>query len=193
MKEIELKAHVKNVEGTKEKLNSFAAYKGFITREDFYYCNPNVPEIKIRVRKEASENEENIFLTYKKKSFLENEKTECNEEKECIISSELPLTNFFQDSGIKLALTKTKKVHEWKVEFQPDEISPSVKGANLELCEVSSLGYFLEIEILCSELSEEIQNKAVKKLQDLLALAGISKEEIECKTYSQMIEEEKNV
>ena len=189
MNEIELKAHVKNVEYTKEKLNSFAAYQGFITREDFYYCNPNTEEIKIRIRKETSENEQKIFLTYKKKSFLENEKTECNEENECILSSETPLTDFFQDSGIKLALTKTKKVHVWKVDFQPDEISPSVKEAALELCEVSPLGYFLEIEILCSEQSKEIQDKAVRKLHDLLNLAGISNEEIECKTYSQMLEE----
>jgi len=200
MQEIELKAHVYDVETVKSKLSTFAEYKGFVERSDTYYKQNEKSLIyPLRVRKEKSdregnreENIEKIFLTYKRKSLVktaDGSAVEKNEEKESEISSDtlLTLETFLEDNGFKVYLRKIKSVFTWKAIVKIGEKNFDV---TIELCRVEPLGDFLELEILSDE-KEDFEG-ARKALEEVLARVEIDKSEIEEKSYSQMLKNSSN-
>lgn len=195
MQEIELKAHVYDVETVKSKLSTFAEYKGFVERSDTYYKQNEKSWIyPLRVRKEKSDKEksEKIFLTYKRKSLVktaDGSAVEKNEEKESEISSDtlLTLETFLEDNGFKVYLRKIKSVFTWKAIVKIGEKNFDV---TIELCRVEPLGDFLELEILSDE-KEDFEG-ARKALEEVLARVEIDKSEIEEKSYSQMLKNSSN-
>ena len=181
MNEIELKARVKDKAAVEKKLNSFAAFKHAVTRDDTYFKSPSVKAKKIRIRQETEDGKVRWFLTYKKK---ENKKssdgtlTEVNEELETEIEDPKPIATYFLDSVFTVDLTKHKEILGWTFE-----------GANLELCNVPPLGWFLEIEILTEKNDDDAVQAAQKKLKELLLKAGLTADDIEEKYYSQLLKE----
>lgn len=185
MNEIEVKARVKDRQKIIDKLNSFAQYQGFVIKDDRYFAlqNPDgtFSSKKIRIRKENKNNKETFLLTWKKKEVQETSQgasIEVNDEKECFLSDDACLVSFLEDSGYKIALKKHKEVHDW-----------TYKNATFELCNVESLGDFLEIEILTSSNEEKVIEKIKEELVELLKKAGLSKDDIEKRMYSQMLSE----
>ena len=192
MTEIELKAHVTDKEKLIQRLNEIADYSGSVIRNDTYWKKDG---IEIRIRREnfaGPENAsgpqptvstaENILITYKRKSLRTNEDgvpVEVNDEKECTVSSAEPLEAFLTDSGFIVSLKKHKEVSDWK----------HSSGTTLELCTVPPLGDFLEIEILSPTDDELTVQKSREKLEELLALAGIPRNQIEKRYYSELLRE----
>ncbi len=175
MFEIELKAHVKDKNALKEKLNSFAVYKNSLVRDDQYFSKD---KIKVRLRKESNltDKTDTFILTYKQKETLSD--TEVNDEKECTLSSPDAFLSFINDAGFKIELTKHKEVESW-----------TYLGATIELCNVPPLGDFIEIEILSSSNDTKIVETAQQKLHDILKMCDIPLSEIENRYYSQMLKD----
>lgn len=196
MKEIELKAHVKNRPALKEKLADFSSFCKKVTKKDTYYhlkkSNPNENEknyISLRIREEFEETEKGTkkttYLTYKKKELQTNSDglpVEVNDEKETVIDDVSCLEILIKDIGFEKALYKEKIVEDYEC--------PTPFGkALLELCSVQGLGDFLEIEIL-SETTEDSEIKKIQEeLKKLLKKSGIPESEIEKKYYSELLKE----
>ncbi len=188
-KEIELKARVKDRVLLEKTLSSFASFKGEITRDDVYYAHPSSSNVKIRIRKESDLKGTKYFLTYKKKEnrlATHGVKTEVNEELETEIKDASVLETFLLDVGFSIVLTKKKEIHEWKanVFLEGKEIE-----ASLELCNITPLGDFLEIEIVCETEKETDIEKAQTLLFELLEKSGLNKECIEERYYSELLKE----
>lgn len=186
MKEIELKVHVQNRQKLIQKLNQVATYKGTVSKEDIYYkkqkTSPSSSDATIRLRTETfSEKQKsaNFLLTYKQKEQKVSKdgiSFEVNEEQECKMSSFKPLESFLKDLGFEIYVKKHKEVKVW-----------TLNEATLELCNVESLGDFLEIEILSSKSDKKNLNESFKIIENLLELLEIPKDKIETRYYSQML------
>lgn len=191
MKEIELKAHVYNRKEVISKLNSIANYLGIVDKKDTYYhipvCNDEKKYISVRIRKEkkiidSTENEQ-IFLTYKRKELIQDENNisiEVNDEHECIIDSECAIKAILEDLNACVALNKEKHVEHWNY-TKNDFIF------HIELCTVPPLGDFLEIEVLCENDDEKTVSIIKSTEEELLISCNIPLENIEKRYYSDML------
>lgn len=193
MYEIELKAHVEDRQATIEKINAFAVYCGEVHKSDTYYrLVADGKKISTRIRKETRVPEGNrtrgtragdtlTLLTYKRKEKRMDANgiaTEVNDEKECTVSDAAPLEALLADIGFEVSIKKEKQVMGWTYE-----------NAHLELCTVPPLGDFLEIEILSPDNDAKTVQSCQQELQELLEKAGISKDKIEERYYSDMLRE----
>lgn len=122
------------------------------------------------------------FVTYKKKQTKQMQGcytgTEINTELEAKIEKPEPLRQYLLDSGHTLYLTKEKTGEFWACDTDCGK-------AHLELLEVGSLGWFIEIEIVQQQNTNE--KKAKEVLFSLLKKCGIQETAIETKYYSQML------
>lgn len=196
MTEVELKARVTDREQTAYKLDSFARRVRHVIRDDDYWGKSADDRNKIRIRRELFLNKDgsacrnDILVTYKRKAVVtgsDGVAIEANDEKECSISDAAALEAFLQDTGYHVQLKKHKDVEDWELELPKDSCPAQPLTATLELCAVPPLGDFLEIEILSPSADKDSLAKLHAELERLLALAGIPKEQIEPRTYSEML------
>ena len=182
-KEIELKARVKQPEPLKKRLEALYGTAETILKDDIYYkyarINGAENEQPVRLRVENGRN----IVTLKRKT-VENG-IETNDELEFGISDTTAFLEFLKLTGAVKWLEKNKR--GWGVHA-------AVKGFNavIELCEVSSLGWFIEIEIVLEETEEERINQAAGLLLEILGQIGIPEDEIEPRYYSEMLLEKKD-
>ena len=182
MYEIELKAHVEDRDATIAKINTFATFCGEVQKSDTYYrLTQGNRKISTRIRTESNDAGTKFLLTYKRKELRTDEngiKTEVNDEKECLISAVEPLEALLSDIGFSVSLKKEKSVLGW-----------NYREAHLELCTVVPLGDFLEIEIISPQNDSESVRTYQQELYSILAMAGISRDKIEERYYSDMLRE----
>ena len=190
MTEIELKARVKDPKSLALLMNKKASFSFSVIRDDSYWKKDN---LSIRIREEKFSNgKKDILVTYKRKEIRKEKdgsSIEVNDEKECTVSSSSALEEFLSDNGYSVQLKKHKEVTDWTLKLAPGDPLKEEGEATFELCYVPPLGYFLEIEILSSENSEDVISKAHKKLEELLVFAGLKKEDIEPRYYSELLRE----
>ena len=191
MMELELKAWVKDRESVLKRMDEIAVFKNHIVREDEYYRRNGDKTYPLRIRKETvyGKNgkivESRYLLTYKRKRMHKG--MEVNDEKECVISSVDVLEAFFEDNGFDLYLKKTKTVDDWECE---DEIENVGKyRATFELCNIASLGDFMEIEILSDKCDKNTVDFFHDELERLLDKTRIPKNDIEIRSYAQLLKE----
>jgi adenylate cyclase class 2 len=193
--EIELKAHVKDSEAIKRLLLEKAEYLHAIEKEDTYYFpvgnsgNSGIPPSGIRLRGETKTLpdrtvERAAYITYKTKQVRDG--IEINDEKEfevCSIQCKpvMAFDEFLKMAGLEPGFSKHKK--GWA--FYKD-------GINAELLEVEKLGWFLEMEIVVNDVTNDkettIEEKK-KQLMDFLSVLGIEIGAIESRYYSEMLKE----
>ena len=141
-KEIELKARVKDSAELKKRMERLYGVGEDISKDDIYYLYGNIPGLNSEDRSQPvrlrTENDENV-VTLKRKSV--DAGIEMNDELEFSVDDQQAFLKFLQLTGASEWLVKTKR--GWK-------FSAEVNGfkAVIELCEVSTLGWFLEIEIV---------------------------------------------
>lgn len=180
MNEIEIKARAADPDSVRKRLDSFAAFSGSVVRDDTYYTHPKIKN-KIRFRKETGDDGVQWLVTYKKKENRispDGMTTEVNEELETLVQDPVPLVKFLEDSGYEIHLQKHKEVYHWKFE-----------DANIELCLVPPLGWFLEIEILSEKNDADTVAKIQQELKYILLKAGLEEKDIEKKYYSELLRE----
>lgn len=205
MYEIELKAHVHDREKTISLINGFAEYCGTTIKDDEYHhfelssdhkipagqIPPETTHLTCRFRHEKYTYPDNTtktqdLLTYKKKERRTNNDGttyEVNEENETILSDASAVKKLLLDTGYVLAYTKHKDVMQWTTKTPYGE-------AHLELCDIQSLGDFLEIEVVSENCSNE--NEIRKELENLIVKSGLSLSDIEKKYYSELLKENNN-
>ena len=185
--EIELKAHVTEVETIKLLLFDKAAFLWAFEKNDAYWYKDGLSGSGIRIRREKltfpDESEKlSCLVTYKTKELTDG--IEINDEKEFEISSrtegeESVFGELLLRLGLKPGISKRKRGWAFNRE-----------GINAELCEVENLGWFIEMEILLNdgtEKSEEIYAESRKRLLSFLDSLGIKREAIESRYYTEML------
>ena len=197
--EIELKAHIKNIDELKCILEKKAEYSGKFEKEDTYWipngkpdsrpdCDSSLEEryplTKLRLRREKREFPDgrvssNAFATCKEKRVKDG--IEENNEHEFEVRPTEEFEVFLRRMGFKPGASKKKR--GWA--YRCGEICA-------ELVEVIGLGWFIELEIILDdarikENSERASQECRERLLDYLAELGISKESIESRYYTEML------
>lgn len=187
--EIELKAHVANPDVVKRLLFINAEYLGAFEKFDTYWYPesgsfPGLPWSGIRVRKENTTSPDgkdkfSYLVTYKMKQRRDG--IEINDEREFEVMSLRGRTDpvfeeFLVLVGMKLGNSKKKT-----------GLAFFCEGINAELAEVEGLGWFIELEILSENYTEEKYDKEKDRLLHFLDTLGISQEAIESKFYSELL------
>jgi len=196
VKEIELKAHVKNSEALKRLLSEKAEYTCAFEKDDVYWYGGGDLAVgvafgvqKVRIRKEKRRladgtEESRCVVTYKSKE--RNDGFEVNDELEFEVNPAEGFEEFLGKAGLKLGTRKSKR--GWAF---------SKAGITAELVEVDDLGWFIELEILKSisiavesvidDRQEEIIAEGKKHLLAFLDDLGIEREAIEQRFYLEML------
>ncbi|MCR5699639.1 MAG: class IV adenylate cyclase [Treponemataceae bacterium] len=185
MYEIELKAHIDDVENVRKVLNGFATQKGRSFKRDKYYKISTSASTdgyeKVRVRTENGK----TYLTFKQKTLMKNPdgtSMEVNTESESEINTSETIELIFKSIGAVLSLEKTKDTEHWIYTSGKYEM-------HIELCNVGNLGNFLEIEVMSDKNDENTVN-AIRELEmQILEKCGIGKDKIESKYYEQLLAE----
>ena len=190
--EIELKAHIDNHEALKNLLAEKAEYLSAFEKEDRYYFLPEQPyrfPSGVRVRREKrtftdGTEKSTSIVTYKEKMVRDG--IEVNDEREFEVQSTEEFEEFLDVMRFKPGTSKKKR--GWA--FCRD-------GITAELVEVEGLGWFVELEIIVKSSHADVID-TVKNLEETFAdernrllgfldSLGVSRESIESRFYSQMI------
>jgi len=137
-------------------------------KKDYYF--KNILKQKIRVR----ETEEKIIVTHKNKT-LKN-KIEVNQESEFEIKDKSAFFKFLKKLNFILFAQKNKKTYAFKH-----------NNFTIELNYVKNLGWFLEIEKLCSH--KKNLNQEFVLLEKEFEVFGFSKKDFEPKKYLELLKE----
>lgn len=193
MYEIELKAHVTDVQSIKTKLATFAIYKKHIDKSDDYYSYITAPKtsvnqasaadisnnITVRFRRETyNDGTSSTSFCYKQKEVRDG--TEVNDERECKVSDSYPLISAFAALGFHKSLHK-HKISDFYTYLTPYGLS------NIELCNVEGLGNFIEIEILTDSEDPLLIAPIKEQLHKILARCGVSESAIEPRYYKELL------
>ncbi|MBI9106859.1 MAG: class IV adenylate cyclase [Spirochaetales bacterium] len=176
-KEIELKAPVFDPDNLKgiliEKYGDYTS----IDKDDIYYRYPSGQ--LARLRKEGGSN----CITVKKKTLAGG--IEINDELEFRVDDGESFLSFMQITGAEEYLSKIKKGYRFLSE----------DGAVIELCEVSNLGWFIEIEKVVPISEDQAGTRAEGRLIDdaksvilgVLESLGIPESRLEHRYYSELL------
>ena len=180
-KEIELKAHIDEPGKLKEKLTELFGEPEILEKSDIYYMYESAGDDEqgqpVRLR---SENGENI-VTLKRKTYTDG--IEINDELEFNVDNPENFLKFLDLTGAKGWIKKSKK--GWK--FRVDKKDGNKDKTLAELCEVSSLGWFLEIETVIDSDDAERIRLAEKKIKMILKDSGVDSKRIEPRCYSDLL------
>jgi adenylate cyclase class 2 len=184
--EIEAKARIENAEelelltsllkeggrfgGKFHKLDSYFAPGGA------YFENGKADsDMLIRLRYNGTDKEDRAVVTKKVKSFAGS--VEVNRETEFAVDPAAAFEELLLSIGYNRYIDKEKR-----------GTSYYFSGAHVELCNVSGLGWFIEIEIVIPEEGPEGQrDNAVEKLMAVFNALGISGERMEPRYYIEML------
>ncbi|HAK44404.1 MAG TPA: class IV adenylate cyclase [Spirochaeta sp.] len=177
-KEIELKAWVEQPEIVRTKLESLYGRPQPLEKDDIYYIyrHNTLPEWGQPVRL-RTENGINV-VTLKQKSVSNG--IECNNELEFEVDKPENFIKYMQLTGADAWLTKKKRGWKFAADVNGHE-------AVIELCEVLTLGWFLEIEIVLSTDNNDRIAESKAQIMKILNSAGVSEDRIESRFYSELL------
>jgi len=189
-KEFELKAHIANYGAMKDLLEKKANFLWEFEKKDAYWTlvnSPMFPGPQFRLRREKltfpDKSEKSTCLaTYKTKEKMDG--MEINNEKEFEVipasgQSENAFEEFLQAAGLKKGISKVKR--GWA--FSREDIKA-------ELCEIESLGWFIELEILVDDDTPDTGDSVRENRDRLLKFLdslGVEREAIESRFYLEML------
>ena len=149
--EIEAKLKVDSLETVEQKLKAQGAvFEGHLKQTDIYFDHENLQlinsDVCLRIRKQTSDSEEKIFLTYKGPKEKENYKK--RREIELRISDAESAEKLLTALGYEKEIIVEKERHQWRL-----------GGCEVLLDNVKQLGTFVEIEGPDGKDIEAIQNR----------------------------------
>lgn len=192
MTEIEIKARVADPQAIERSIRGFAAFSGETVKNDAYWTLPAkaVNPLKVRIREErdlaestvnAIESRFETIVTYKKKELRGD--SEVNDEREFAISDRAAFETLIGDIGFTPQIKKEKRTKTFSC--KTDDETP----VTVELSLVAGLGWFVEIEILADNPTEEETAKAQTALRTILRRCEIQESAIETRYYTDMLAE----
>ncbi len=176
--EVELKAWVDDPDSLRLKLEAICIFRNDFRKEDIYFLSPvdnDGRRRQFRVRREHGIS----TVTFKDKS--RDEGMEVNAEHEFTVSDHDMLLSFFSFLGASEHVRKEKTGSAY-----------AYGDLTVELCLVKNLGWFVEIEKLIPEPSEEAVKKAQGEIRDFFSRTGIDDRRIEQRYYTEMLLEQEN-
>jgi predicted adenylyl cyclase CyaB len=166
--EVESKFHVKNVKEIRRRIKGMAKYIGIeYKRDDYFSLKSGVyPKKSLRVRDKGRKREVNFKqrISYVNGIHAKNEV-------EFGVSDLKGFFNLLDDFGFEKWLQKEKKT----------ELYITRSGVNIELNHVKKLGWYVELEVLCSR--KEI-GKARAKILKVKKLLDVEDKDIEKRGYT---------
>lgn len=155
----------------KDRIKKIAKFVKKQTKKDDYYTLEyfQYPEKSLRVRDMGKIREVN----FKKRMSLVNG-IHAKKEVQFQISDIKGFFDLIQDFGFRKWLHKEKTT----------ELYRTKSGVHIELNHVKKLGWFLELEILCS--SKDVNN-ARKKISDVRSALGFSEKDSESRGYTKQL------
>jgi adenylate cyclase class 2 len=197
--EIELKARLDDFEPVRERLFTMGEYCRAYIKSDTYWLPAafNQGQLAapipsgVRVRRESGVNAdggafESVLVTYKTKEITDG--IEVNDECEFTLSDAAVFEELLSRLGLRPAYRKEKRGWAWLVApaDQPADADPILA----ELSLVSSLGWFLEIEIQAENDSPQtVIDESRRRLLALLEQLEIPAAQIESRPYTVMLKE----
>jgi adenylate cyclase class 2 len=196
--EMEVKARAEK-EDCKKRMET-AAGEGTVFAKDDAYWFPGVSRTGIsdgllrsglRVRREKKAGKETILVTWKKKEKRDG--MEINDEKEIAVSDGALFEELLYSLGLQKKTTKHKEGWAWEIDGITAELA-EVSGISGEKAETANsacggtpktLGWFLELEIITED--SETETAAKTRLFSLLEKAGIGKNKIESRYYTELL------
>jgi adenylate cyclase, class 2 len=181
--EIEAKARIKKSERSRieEHLNRLGTPLGRFHKKDCYWA-PVTGEkesdrlVRMRFLK-PDKIDAPAVITRKEKSF--HGTVEINREVEFSVDQASSFSQFLSSLGFYPWMEKEKIGSAWNL----DE-------ALVEICQVTGLGLFLEIEIVISDEARESEKvKAARKIEAIFTSFGINKDAMEKRYYLEMLRE----
>jgi adenylate cyclase class 2 len=195
MIEIELKARLDDYAPIKERLSVVGNYCRSYKKADSYWLpaqpaadGMSVPASGVRVRRENGIDADNaayesVLATYKTKEISGG--IEVNHECEFTVSDAGLFEELLGRLGLNRAVRKEKEGWAWTIPPQSAVQSPILA----ELSLVAGLGWFLEIEIMAANDSEQTVKDSRERLFALLEKLEIPPEWIESRPYTAMLKE----
>jgi adenylate cyclase class 2 len=186
--EIELKAWADDPDGLRARLFSFVGLGTSFEKADAYWfftgSDRSIPLSGVRIRREtridpAGRVSHALWVTYKVKEIREG--MEINDEREFSVSDDAAFEELLRRLGLEKGIEKNKKGWAWAWE-----------GITTELTEVEGLGWFVELEIITDDNSNEAVSAARLRLFELLHKIGVKKDRIEPRYYTEMLREKAN-
>ena len=166
--EVEIKAHVHDVEGLRAKLTSQFGTPKIIPKQDYYYRRAGSHEDAIRLRLGNG----HWVVTYKERSM--DGGIECNNEIEFGIDQHEAFVAFLHQLQFGPSFHKQKDVEL----FCDGDLA-------YELCYVHELGWFVEVEQICNQV-DEIEPAKIRVYNALMAL-GIPETNIAPLSYKKLL------
>jgi predicted adenylyl cyclase CyaB len=166
--EVEIKAHVYDVEGLRAKLTAQFGAPKVIQKQDYYYRHAGSNEDNIRLRLGNGQ----WVVTYKERHM--DGGIECNNEIEFGIDQHEAFASFLHQLQFGSSFHKQKDVEL----FCDGDLA-------YELCYVHDLGWFIEIEQVCNQL-DEVEQAKIRVYNALMAL-GIAEKDIAPLSYKKLL------
>ena len=206
--EIELKARLDDYAPVKERLSVVGNYCRSYKKSDSYWlpAKPvaggiaadgihaalSVPATGVRVRRESGIDadgaaHESVLATYKIKETTDG--VEVNHECEFSVSDAGLFEELLNRLGLRSSVRKDKEGWAWTIPSQTAGQAPILA----ELSLVTGLGWFLEIEIMANDNSEQTVKESRGRLFALLKKLEIPTEWIETKPYTVMLLESQQI
>lgn len=173
--EVEIKAHA--YPELKSVIDDFTKSCGKeVNKDDIYFAFPGDTSPRFRIRDEG----DNLLITAKN-NHRENG-LECNEELEFShpVKDKDVMIQMAHMLGYVEFIRKEKKGYEWHYH-----------DVHIELLNVKTLGWYLEMEIMSDTNDKEKNLDKILLLYSILDSVGISRCDIESKSYQQMLREKK--
>lgn len=174
--EVEIKAWVDDFQTIKGLLDSKYQFVKEYTKEDLYFKGMDSisqKEKEVRIRRVDGSS----IVTYKERSH--QGKVEVNIEKEFKVDNYDNFKYLIEELGYRAYITKTK------TGFLYNE-----NGINIELSNVTGLGYFIEIESVIDEDGDV--NRETRRIYEILDSLKISRDRVEDQFYVEMLLDRKN-
>jgi len=188
--EIELKARLDDYAPVKERLSLVGDYYRSYKKSDTYWLPAKpvagIPASGVRVRRESGIDADDaahevVLATYKTKEISDG--IEVNHECEFTVSDAGPFEDLLSRLGLRSSVRKEKEGWAWTIPSQTGGQSPILA----ELSLVTGLGWFLEIEIMADDNSEQTVKESRGRLFALLEKLEIPPERIETRPYTVML------
>lgn len=182
--EVETKVRIHNVDELREKIKKIALFEKKETKEDDYFAikrkfkKNSYPKKAFRIRN----NEEEHVINFKRWLTKHwDKKVVVKEEFEFKIKEVASFLALMKDLGFVQWIKKIKNSESYK--YKKD------KRISIEINKVKHLGYFMEIEYLCSE--HEIEKGKIK-IKEILKELKINPKHIDNIGYTKMLWKLKN-
>lgn len=183
--EIEIKARVENIEQIFEKLEklSYSTYHGKVEKKDIYWSKSLEDSLLFRTRFQEIDGKKSVLIT-SKPSKNKAEGTEINVENEFEADSSQWENIIHFCEGLNLVHYRHKYKKGWQFTLKKNGFE-----IHAELFDVKYLGNFLEMEI-CGENIESFDvDSASESLRLVLDDLEISRNAIEPRGYSKLLED----